>query len=95
MTEAGRLPAAARFETAVRVRLGDERGFLFDQRSGRVYSLNATAAFVAGRLQGDEPLPAVAVAVASAFEVDVATARRDLARFVAHLAGEGLVTLDG
>jgi hypothetical protein len=89
------LPTGARFREAVRVRLGPERGFLFDQRSGRVYSLNATAAFVAGRLRGAETLPAVAAAVAEAFDVDPATAGRDLAAFVADLAAEGLVTIDG
>jgi PqqD family protein of HPr-rel-A system len=88
-------PAGVRFHDTVRVRLGADRGFLFDQRSGRVYSLNATAAFVAARLRGAEALPAVAAAVAEAFDVDPVAARRDLAAFVADLAAEGLVATDG
>jgi hypothetical protein len=94
MSEAVPLPASARFGESVRVRLGGDRGFLFDQRTGRVYSLNATAAFAAERIQAAAPLPAVAAAVAEAFEVDLLAARRDLAKFVAHMAGEGLVTTD-
>lgn len=91
----GHLPRAVRFDAAVRVRLGAERGFVFDQRTGRVYSLNASAALATQRIQAETPLTAVVAAVVEAFEVDSAAARRDLAAFVAHLVEAGLATIDG
>jgi hypothetical protein len=79
-----------RFNDSVRVRLGADRGFLFDERTGRVYSLNATAAVAAAALRDEREEPDVIAAVVEAFAVDDAVARRDFARFVAHLVEEGL-----
>ena len=45
-----RLPAQVRFVDSVRPRFGPDRGFLFDERSGRVFSLNGSGAFAAARL---------------------------------------------
>ena len=87
--------AAVRFHQAVRVRLGPERGFLFDERTGRVYSLNATAALAAAQLKAEATEAEVVRAVATAFDVDADTVRRDYARFVGELIEEGLATLDG
>ena len=42
-----------RFKDSVRVRLGADRGFLFDERTGRVYSLNASAAVAAAGLRDE------------------------------------------
>lgn len=95
MTPGPRLPRHVHFVESVRVRLGPERGFLFDQRTGQVYSLNASAALAASRIQHGAPVPAVITAVVEAFEVDAVTVRRDLARFVADLVEEGLVQADG
>lgn len=83
-----------RLNDSVRVRLGAERGFLFDERSGRVYSLNASAAVAAAGLRDQQPAAEVVAAVVEAFEVDADTARRDLARFVGHLVEEGLATVE-
>jgi hypothetical protein len=83
-----------RLRDSVRVRLGAERGFLFDERSGRVYSLNATAAVAAAGLRDQRPVDDVIDAVVAQFEVDASTARRDLARFVGHLVEEGLATME-
>ena len=80
-----------RFNDSVRVRLGADRGFLFDERSGRVYSLNASAAMAAAGMRDARDEDDVVTAVVEAFDVDDATARRDFARFVAHLLEEGLV----
>lgn len=88
-------PSRVRFAGSVRVRVGTERGFLFDERSGRVYSLNATGALAAARLHQGASMPTVVDAVTQAFEVDAGTAGRDLDRFVAALVAEGLVTADG
>lgn len=88
------MAGGVRFHESVRVRLGAERGFLFDERTGRVYSLNASAALAAARLRDAQPAADVVAAVIAAFEVDAETARRDLARFVAHLVEEGLATLE-
>ena len=82
-----------RLNDSVRVRLGAERGFLFDERTGRVYSLNASAAVAAAGLRDGHAVADVVDAVVTAFEVDVDTARRDFARFVGHLVEEGLATL--
>lgn len=94
-TPAASCPARLRFAESVRPRLGPERGFLFDERTGRVYSLNAAGALVAARIQGGAPVPDVIAAVVAEFEVDAATARKDFARFVAQLVDEGLARADG
>jgi len=83
-----------RFTDSIRVRLGAERGFLFDERTGRVYSLNASAAVAAKGLRDERSEADVIAAVVAAFDVDAATARRDLARFVAHLLEAGLAIAD-
>lgn len=90
MTAAARLPARVRFADSVRPRFGPDRGFLFDERTGRVYSLNDSGAFAAERLYGNQPPTAVLAAVIEAFETDATTAARDLARFIEHLFEEGL-----
>jgi len=89
------LAARVRFAESVRVRLGPERGFLFDQRTGRVFSLNATGALAAARIRDQAPAPEVIAAVVEAFDVDAATAGQDFTRFVAHLVEEGLAESDG
>lgn len=86
---------SVRFHASVRVRLGAERGFLFDERTGRVYSLNASAAVAAASLRDEQAATDVVAAVVAAFHVDAETARRDLTRFVAHLVEEGLATQHG
>lgn len=88
-------PAAVRLAESVTLRVGEERGFLFDQRTGRVYSLNGTAAFAASRLRAGAPAREVAAALVEVFEVDEETAQADLARFVAQLLEEGLARSDG
>lgn len=90
------LPARVRLADSVRPRFGPDRGFLFDERSGRVYSLNATGAVAAARLHERVPVAGVLAAVADAFEVDPVTAGRDLARFLDQLVLEGLAeVVDG
>jgi len=81
-----------RLQSSVRVRLGPERGFLFDERSGRVYSLNATGAVAAAALRDDKPEREIVDSVVESFAVEAATARRDLERFIEHLVREGLAT---
>jgi len=83
-----------RLRDSVRVRLGAERGFLFDERTGRVYSLNASAAVAAAGLRDHRAVDDVIATVVEAFEVDAATAGLDLARFVGHLIQEGLATVE-
>ena len=83
-------PARLAFLPSVRVRVGADRGFLFDERSGRVYSLNATAAAAAARIDEGAALPAIVDAVVAEFDADGPTVRRDLARLVAQLLEEGL-----
>jgi len=83
---------AVRLQRSVRVRLGADRGFLFDERSGRVYSLNATAAVAAAGLRDEKGEADIVGAVAEAFEVEPEVARRDLERFIAQLVQEGLAT---
>jgi hypothetical protein len=86
--------ARVRLNDSVRVRLGAERGFLFDERTGRVYSLNASAAVAAAGLRDRQPSADVVAAVVDAFDVDAETAQRDFARFVSHLVEEGLARVD-
>ena len=83
-----------RFRESVRVRLGADRGFLFEEQSGRVYSLNASAAVAAARIQAGMDGPAIVEVVLATFEVDEPTARRDFDRFTRTLVDEGLATLE-
>jgi hypothetical protein len=84
------IPSRIRLRDSVRAKLGTERGFLFEERTGRVYSLNGTAAFAAARLQEHGRLDDTLRALTQAFETDDSTARRDLETFVAQLIAEGL-----
>jgi hypothetical protein len=88
------MSARVRFRDAVRVRLGADRGFLFDEQNGRVYSLNASAAVAAARIQAGMDGPAVVEVVLATFDVDEPTARRDFDRFTRALVDEGLATLE-
>lgn len=90
------LPARVRFLDSVRPRFGPERGFLFDQRSGRVFSLNGTGAFAAARLHERQPVAAVLAAMLETFDVEEPVARRALIAFVAQLLREGVAeVVDG
>lgn len=90
------LPARVRLVESVRPRFGPERGFLFDQRSGRVFSLNGTGAFAAARFHDQQPVADVLVAMVEAFEVDEPVARRALIAFVEQLRREGVAeVVDG
>lgn len=84
------MSARLRFRDSVRVRLSADRGFLFEEQSGRVYSLNASAAVAAARIQAGMDNPAVLEVVLATFDVDEPTARRDLDRFTRTLVDEGL-----
>jgi PqqD family protein of HPr-rel-A system len=81
-----------RLRRSVRVRLGADRGFLFDERSGRVYSLNATAALAAAGLRDEKAEAEIVTSVTEEFAVEAAVARRDLERFIEQLVQEGLAT---
>ena len=88
------MSARVRFRDSVRVRLSADRGFLFDEQSGRVYSLNASAAVAAARIQAGMDEPAVLEVVLATFDVDEPTARRDFDRFTRTLVDEGLATVE-
>ena len=88
-------PASVRFAESVTLRVGPERGFLFDQRTGRVYSLNGAAALASARLQAGEPAGDVVAAVVATFDVNAETAGADLARLIAQLIEEGLAKANG
>jgi hypothetical protein len=88
------MSARVRFRDSVRVRLSADRGFLFEEQSGRVYSLNATAAVAAARIQAGMDDPAVLEVVLATFDVDEPTARRDFDRFTRTLVDEGLATVE-
>jgi hypothetical protein len=89
------MSARVRFRDSVRVRLSADRGFLFEEQTGRVYSLNASAAVAAARIQAGMDEPAVLDVVVATFDVDEPTARRDFERFARTLVDEGLATVEG
>ena len=89
------LPARLHFNDSVRLRIGPDRGFLFDQKTGRVYSVNASGALAAARIQAGDPSRAVIAAVTQEFDVDQTAAERDFTRFVTQLIDEGLGEADG
>lgn len=96
MSAPARLPVRVRFVESVRPRFGPERGFLFDQRSGRVFSLNGTGAFAAARFHERQPVADVLTAMVETFEVDEPVARRALMAFVEQLLREGVAeVVDG
>jgi hypothetical protein len=96
MSAPARLPAQVRFVDSVRPRFGPERGFLFDQRSGRVFSLNSTGAFAAARLHERRSVAEVLTAMVETFDVDEPVARRALVAFVDQLVREGVAeVVDG
>lgn len=96
MSAPARLPVQVRFVESVRPRFGPERGFLFDQRSGRVFSLNGTGAFAAARFHERQPVADVLTAMVETFEVDEPVARRALMVFVEQLLREGVAeVVDG
>ena len=88
------MSARVRFRDSVRVRLSADRGFLFDEQTGRVYSLNASAAVAAARIQAGMDEPAVLEVVLATFDVDEPAARRDFDRFTRTLVDEGLATVE-
>jgi coenzyme PQQ synthesis protein D (PqqD) len=90
MTSPGAMPTRVRLNPSVRLRVGDRQGFLFDERTGRVYSLTATSALAATRLAEDDSIDDVVQAVVRAFDVDDKTARKDLLGFIDQLVREGL-----
>jgi len=96
MSAPARLPARVRFVDSVRPRFGPERGFLFDRRSGRVFSLNGTGAFAAARFHERQPVADVLTAMVETFEGDEPVARRALIAFVEQLLREGVAeVIDG
>jgi hypothetical protein len=94
MRSASKLPKNVRFVQSVQLRLGPERGFLFDERTGKVFSLNSSGAFAVSQIQQGALVPKVIAAVVKAFDVDDETASRDFARFAAQLVEEGLAEFD-
>ena len=91
-----RLPARVRFVDSVRPRFGPDRGFLFDEHSGRVYSLNGSGAFAAARIREHQTVDEVLAALVETFDIDAPTARRALAAFVEQLVQEGVAeVVDG
>ena len=88
------MSARVRFRDSVRVRLSADRGFVFEEQSGRVYSLNASAAVAAARIQAGMDEAAVLEVVVATFDVDEPTARRDFERFTRTLVDEGLATVE-
>jgi Coenzyme PQQ synthesis protein D (PqqD) len=96
MTSTAHTPVRVRLSGSVRLRVGDRQGFLFDERTGRVYSLTATSALAATRLSDDTPVDDVVRAVVESFDVDEKTVRKDLLGFIDQLVREGLArVVDG
>jgi len=96
MTDHEPSPRRIRMAPSVRIKVGPRQGFLFDERTGRVYSLSATSALAATRLCEDAVVDDVVRAVVEAFDVDEKTALHDLAGFIDQLVQEGLARpLDG
>jgi coenzyme PQQ synthesis protein D (PqqD) len=93
MTDDRFVAGSVRLTDSVRLRIGPKQGFLFDERSGHVYSLSASSALAAARLRDGSSVDEVIRAVVAAFDVDETTARRDVAAFVEELIREGLATV--
>lgn len=95
--ESGETGASRRLVPSRRVvaeRAGEE-WFLLDPTTGRTFRLAGVAAFAWGRFDGSRSLGEIADEVASAFDVDRATAAVDLGAFVDDLLGAGLLRSAG
>jgi len=72
-------------KTSVSVRVLDDETVILDREEGFVHQFNQTASYVWHRLDGDLPPTTIADQLVKAFEVDLETAVRDVAKFVSHL----------
>ena len=68
------------------------RGFLFDRRTGDVFSLNATGAFIVHSILQGTPLPEIPSKLSKAFRVPHEEACRDVAEFLSELRELGLLS---
>lgn len=86
-------PAAIRVDlgTLVFERSEQGRGFLFNPKSGEIFSLNATGAFIVECLRESITPSELARKVAVAFGVEVITAKRDVSEFVEQLRQMDLI----
>ncbi|OGL17599.1 MAG: hypothetical protein A3F92_03535 [Candidatus Rokubacteria bacterium RIFCSPLOWO2_12_FULL_71_22] len=94
MTRNG-LPERVELASQVTVRLGPERGFLFHQRTGRIYSLSGTAALATARMAEGCSVDQVVDAVLDAFDADGGAVREGLQTLIDDLVREGLATVHG
>jgi len=76
---------------SARFRRVGEEAILLNLDSLLYYQLDEVGAFAWERLEAGEPLDTIADAIAGAFAVDAATARRDLDPLVESLTAAGLL----
>lgn len=80
---------AARSDLAVELLEGE--AVILDLRGSRVHQLNASGALVWSLLDGDHPPPALAAALAEAFDVSLEQALADTVTLLAELDALGLL----
>ncbi len=86
MSVLGELARALRSDSLARTELADGTGVILHLDGAQIYSLNDTGMFLVGRLcAGEENADQLVRALASAFNIDEITARRDLDRFATEL----------
>jgi PqqD family protein of HPr-rel-A system len=77
------------FQTEVTLTKG---GFLFDHSTGLTYTLNPTGSVILECLQQGNDAPGILEKLIVDFEVDAATAERDLEDFIRQMKELGLVS---
>jgi hypothetical protein len=69
----------------------DGETVVLDRNRRMIHHLNATASLIWERCNGDQSSAEIAAAIAEAFEVDVETAGRDVARILREFTALGLL----
>lgn len=75
----------------VRFRIVDGEAVVVRQKSAEVLVMSRVAARILALADGIRPLGALVEALAAEYEVDRATLERDVLRFAAELAAEGIL----
>jgi len=87
------IPARCR-RTSLTPRAVDDSLLILDRSRGQLHQLNPTAGFIWDRCDGARQISDIAARLVEAFDVDYATAERDVLLTVRRLGEHGLLTIN-
>ena len=82
-----------KFSDTISTRKIEGEIFIFDRKTSVIHSLNKVGSFIWGQLIESNQVDEIAEEVYNRFEVDLQTAKRDIAEFVNELEGKKLLTI--